>query len=275
MHLGLACLAIGVAGSSLGTQQHEATLSKGESIHWAGRDIRFVRLLQHPLPEKLVVQAELEVTADGAAPYTLLPAQEYYFLQNQWNTEVAIHSTWSGDFYTILHSGEGQDRIQLTVVQNPLMRWMWLAGWIVLAGTVPWFWPAGKRAAEDVRRSGDRLRETAKHAGGRPRNANQNTRATDDRTPSGNPSQPIVEGLRRPGRAGRRRLGDRRRPMRGADRRQRGRQDDLVGLSGVGASARRRRGALVRPSRRPRRCPAPLDRHGRPRERPVFAPDAA
>ena len=58
------------------------------------------------------MQAELEVTADGAAPYTLLPAQEYYFLQNQWSTEVAIHSTWSGDFYTILHSGEGQDRIQ-------------------------------------------------------------------------------------------------------------------------------------------------------------------
>ena len=50
MHLGLACLAVGVAGSSLGTQQHEATLRKGESIRWAGRDVRFVRLLQHRLP---------------------------------------------------------------------------------------------------------------------------------------------------------------------------------------------------------------------------------
>ncbi len=50
MHLGLACLAVGVAGSSLGTQQHEATLSKGESIAWAGRNIRFVGVLQHRLP---------------------------------------------------------------------------------------------------------------------------------------------------------------------------------------------------------------------------------
>ena len=56
--------------------------------------------------------------------------------------EVAIHSTWGGDFYTILHSGEGQDRIQLTVVENPLMRWMWLAGGIALAAAAPWFWPA-------------------------------------------------------------------------------------------------------------------------------------
>ena len=143
----LACLAIGVAGSSLGTQQHEATLCKGESIRWAGRNVRFVGVLQHRLPEKLVVQAELEVTADGAAPYTLRPAQEYHFLQNEWSTEVAIHSTWSGDFYTILHSGEGQDRIRLTFVENPMMRWMWLAGWIVVAGAVPWFWPSGRRVA--------------------------------------------------------------------------------------------------------------------------------
>jgi cytochrome c-type biogenesis protein CcmF len=150
MHLGLACLAVGVAGSSLDTQQHEATLSRGETMHWAGHDVRFVRLLQNALPEKLVVQAELEVAADGATPYTLLPAQEYHVLQNQWRSKVAIHSAWSGDFYTILHSGEGQDRIRLTVMHNPLMRWMWLAGWIVVAGAVPWFWPAGRSAVKTV-----------------------------------------------------------------------------------------------------------------------------
>jgi cytochrome c-type biogenesis protein CcmF len=166
MHVALACLALGVAGSSLGTQQHEATLSNGESAHWTGRDVRFVRLLQQRLADKLVVQAELEVTADGAVPYTLLPAQEFYFLQNQWNPKVAVHSTWGGDFYAILHGGEGQERIQLTVVENPLMRWMWLAGWIVLAGAVPWFWPAPKNAARTmaeptIQRDAETRRRTA------------------------------------------------------------------------------------------------------------------
>jgi cytochrome c-type biogenesis protein CcmF len=146
MHLALACLAVGVAGSSLGTQQREAALSKGESIAWAGRNIRFTDVIQQRLPEKLVMQAELKVTSDGGETYTLRPAQEYYFQQNQWSTEVAIHSTWSGDFYTILHSGEGQDRIQLTFVDNPMMRWMWLAGWVMAAAAVPWFWPGAKRA---------------------------------------------------------------------------------------------------------------------------------
>ena len=147
MHLGLACLAVGVAGSSLGTKRHETELHKGESVRWAGRDVRFVRLIERRLPEKLVVEAELEVTADGARPYALLPAQEFYFLQNLWNTEVAIHATWSSDFYTILHGGEGQDRIRLTLVENPMMRWMWLAGCIIVMGAVPWFWPMRRRDA--------------------------------------------------------------------------------------------------------------------------------
>jgi cytochrome c-type biogenesis protein CcmF len=150
MHLGVACLAIGIAGSSLGTQQHDVTLATGESIRWAGRDIRFISILQDRSAQKLVVRAELEVTADGASPYTLRPAQEYYFLQSQWNSEVAIHSTWGSDFYTILHSGEGQDRVQLTLVENPMMRWMWLSGWIMVVGAVPWFWPAERRAASDA-----------------------------------------------------------------------------------------------------------------------------
>jgi cytochrome c-type biogenesis protein CcmF len=160
MHLAIACLAVGVAGSSLGTQRHEATLSKGESIRWAGRDVRFVRLVQRQTPEKLVVQAELQVTAGSARPYTLLPAQEYYSLQNQWNTEVAIHSNWSDDLYTILHGGEGQERIHVTLVVNPLMRWMWLAGWIVAAAAVPWFWPHKRRDAKAAARPAATRRET-------------------------------------------------------------------------------------------------------------------
>jgi cytochrome c-type biogenesis protein CcmF len=147
MHLAIACLAVGVAGSSLGAWQRDFTLAKGESIHWAGRDVRFVRILQQQLPEKVVMQAELEITPDGGTPYTLRPAQEYYPIQNQWSPQVAIHSTWGGDFYTILHSGEGEDRIRLTIVENPLMRWMWLAGWLVPVGAVPWFWPSRRAAA--------------------------------------------------------------------------------------------------------------------------------
>ena len=83
-----------------------------------------------------------EVSRGGEPGYRLLPAQHLHRLQDQWTTEVAIHSTWSSDLYTILHNGEGRDAVRLTLVENPLMRWMWLGGWVIIAGTLIRLWPA-------------------------------------------------------------------------------------------------------------------------------------
>ena len=58
----------------------------------------------------------------------LKPARHFHLLQNQWTTEVAIDSTWSGDFYTILHAGLGEGRVLVTLIENPMMRWLWLGG---------------------------------------------------------------------------------------------------------------------------------------------------
>ncbi len=141
IHLGFVCLAIGVTGSSLGTRRREALMNQGETIHWAGRSIHFRRLRERELPDKLVVEAELDVSRDGARPVTLRPAQHLHLRENNWTTEVAIHSTWGGDFYTILHGGEGESEVSLTFVVNPMMRWIWFGGWVmgagVLAGTTP------------------------------------------------------------------------------------------------------------------------------------------
>ena len=147
VHLGLACLAVGVAGSSLGTQRREATMQQGETIVWAGRSVRFVELAQRDEPGKIVIEAQLEVTPDGGAPFTIVPAQHFHRLQNEWATEVAIHSTWSGDFYTILHGGEAGEGIRLTLIENPAMRWLWLAGWIGAAGAAVGLWPERQRTA--------------------------------------------------------------------------------------------------------------------------------
>jgi len=147
IHLGFVCLAVGVTGSSLGTRQHEAVMHEGETVEWAGYSIRYAGLTQRELPEKSVFAAQLAVSRAGAAAFTLLPAQHLHRPQNEWSTEVAIHSTWTRDFYAILHSGKGRERVSLTFIENPLMRWLWLSGWIAAAGVVVALWPAGRRAA--------------------------------------------------------------------------------------------------------------------------------
>ena len=146
IHLGFVCVAIGVTGSSLGTQRHEVTMAEGDTIHWAGRDIRYVSLDQHHDPEKFVAEAVLEVCRDGGPTVELRPARHLYTLQSEWTTEVAIDSTWGGDFYTVLHGGLGDGRVALTLVDNPLIRWMWLGGVVITAGTAVAMWPARRRS---------------------------------------------------------------------------------------------------------------------------------
>ena len=63
---------------------------------------------------------------------------------NQWSSEVAIHSTWLADFYVILHGGQSQDRIQVTLVENPLMRWLWFGGGVSALGLLGSLWPPGR-----------------------------------------------------------------------------------------------------------------------------------
>jgi cytochrome c-type biogenesis protein CcmF len=141
IHIGFVCLAIGVTGSSLGSRRIETVLNEGETIEWAGRSIRHVELVQRELPDKLVAEAVLEVVPQGGAPYRLRPARHLHLLQNEWTTEVSIHSTWAGDFYTILNSGEGEGQVGVTLVENPLMRWIWFGGGVMGVGAVVALWP--------------------------------------------------------------------------------------------------------------------------------------
>lgn len=141
VHLGFACLAIGVTGSSLGTQRQEVTLDEGDTIHWADRHVHYVRLDQRELPDKLVAEAVLEVARDGSPPVELRPARHLHLLQNDWTTEVAIESTWRGDFYTVLHAGLGEGRVVLTLVDNPMIGWIWVGGIVATIAAVVAMWP--------------------------------------------------------------------------------------------------------------------------------------
>ncbi|HLN32551.1 MAG TPA: cytochrome c-type biogenesis CcmF C-terminal domain-containing protein [Gemmataceae bacterium] len=145
IHLGLAFLAIGIAGSALGTRRSDVVMSRGEVISWAGRQIRLVSLEQHLLPDKAIAEAVLEVTQGRGTPAIVRPARHLHRLQNEWTTAVAIHSTWSGDFYTILNGRLGGGKVDLTLVENPMMRWIWLGGACAVLGAVIGIWPGETR----------------------------------------------------------------------------------------------------------------------------------
>lgn len=139
-HLGFFSLAIGVTGSSLGTHRREFDMVEGETVKWAGRSIHFAGLTRSNEPAKFVVEAKLLISPSREQTYALRPAQHLHRLQNVWTTEAAIHPIWSGDFYAILHNGEGK-QAHFTFVVNPLMRWIWLGGWVIGFAVAVGLWP--------------------------------------------------------------------------------------------------------------------------------------
>jgi cytochrome c-type biogenesis protein CcmF len=173
VHIGLAFLALGITGSALGTRRTDVVMSRGQVISWAGRQIRLVSLEQHLLPDKAIAEAVLEVDHGRGSPAIVRPARQLHRLQREWTTAVAIHSTWSGDFYTILNGGLHGGKAALTLVENPMMRWIWLGGTCAVLGAAIGIWPAGTRrptadilgdgecAARNLDVRGDRQRRAA------------------------------------------------------------------------------------------------------------------
>jgi cytochrome c-type biogenesis protein CcmF len=144
VHLGFIACAIGVTGSSLGSQRYDAVMKEGDSLDWAGRRVRYVRLIKTEQADKLLAEAELEIS-DGEETYVLRPARHFHVLQEQWTTEVAIGSSWHGDFYTILNNGEGDTAVSLTFIEMPLMRWLWVGGGVSGVGVIVALWPVGRK----------------------------------------------------------------------------------------------------------------------------------
>ncbi len=131
-------------------EKAEVIMAEGQTIEWAGRSVRCARLIQRELPGRLVEEVRLEISRDGDRVATLVPGQHLHRLQNEWTTEVAIHSTFSGDLYAILHGGAGEGRVDLTLIENPMMRWIWLGGWLAGVGSLVRLWPSRSRAPSAV-----------------------------------------------------------------------------------------------------------------------------
>ena len=243
IHLGFGCMAVGIAGSSIGNRETDLSMTRGQSVQWAGRTIRYDELLQRDLEQKVVVQARLQITEPNGTHYELLPAQNLYRPQNQWGTKVAIRSTFAGDFYAVLHGGSEAKKIHLTLIDHPLIRWLWLGGWVALAGVAVAAWP--QRAWREF------LRRARIAPNGRSASTCPGVHARSGRTGSTSEeydtseaahcchrTPPRDEAIRPPARAGRRRGAARGGREHRAHRRQRGWQDDAAADNGRADSSR-------------------------------------
>lgn len=146
IHCGFMMAVVGIAGSSLGTLRRDVEMVEGNRVEFAGYSIVYTDLRETHQGNKLAVETRLDITAHDGTRFALNPAQHYHKHQEEWTTEVAIHSTWGRDFYAVVHAGEENGAASFTFFVNPMMRWLWGAGWVCAFGVVLRLWPARGRA---------------------------------------------------------------------------------------------------------------------------------
>ncbi len=142
IHIGIVLIFVGITGSSAFKSEKLVTLEKGESLTIKGYELKYENFSSYPTQDRYVTAATLSVYRKGKKLGTLRPEKNLYRNQEQPTTEVAIRSTLVEDLYVILVQYEEDGRATFKVLINPLIVWIWIGGFVVLAGgAIVVMWP--------------------------------------------------------------------------------------------------------------------------------------
>ncbi len=199
VHLALLMLAVGVAGTQFFDQRLDAALRPGESVILDDYRIEYVGRSGAVRQDRIAQWADLKVYRIDPDTYsedpgglmiepgkfvsgyssdsligTLQPWHGFYTDFNQVSVRAGIRSNPIEDLYIIPSDFLDDDRVLLRVSINPLAWWLWIAGPVLVLGTMIALWPQPSIERRGVARSeeieqggvGQDLRASQAHGAG-------------------------------------------------------------------------------------------------------------
>jgi cytochrome c-type biogenesis protein CcmF len=149
VHLGVVVLFVGFAGSQAFTTLQDVQLRQGESATVAGVTLTNEASSRARDEHVAAVGVRLGVSDGGERIGTLNPGINFYFDSEQRSTEVALRSRADKDIYVVL-VGLSEDGVaRMSVFINPLVMWLWVAGFIMLIGGLIAVWPAPRPRGQE------------------------------------------------------------------------------------------------------------------------------
>ncbi|MCH7605762.1 MAG: heme lyase CcmF/NrfE family subunit [Chloroflexi bacterium] len=145
-HLAVVMVALGVVGTSFFNTQHDVVLAPGESTVVREYELRYLGTTEEFKGNRTEFRSTVEVYRDGKLRYTLTPVRAFYPSFNMAATRAAIRSTPIEDLYVVSSENLPDGRVGFRILVNPLIWWMWVAGPVVVLGTVVALWPQRSRA---------------------------------------------------------------------------------------------------------------------------------
>src|SRR5215813_8200083 len=135
VHMGMVLIFVGLAGAAFNSDvQKEMKL--GSTLQIGRYNLLLQSFESHPDKNYTAERMIIEVSENGKPKMMLYPERRFFPTNEESGTMVAIYSTLRDDLY-VVYSGQSPDG-QTPVIHaylNPLVKWIWLGGAIVVMGT--------------------------------------------------------------------------------------------------------------------------------------------
>ncbi len=141
VHLSVIMVTLGIVGTSFFNTQQDVVLSPGEKIAIEDYEVVYVGTVETPKGNRVEFESTVEVYRDGKLLDTVFPSRAFYPSFNMASTRAAIRSTPVEDLYVVPSENLPDGSVGFRILVNPLMWWMWVAGPVMLLGTVVALWP--------------------------------------------------------------------------------------------------------------------------------------
>ena len=145
VHLSVLMVALGIVGTSFFNSQKDVVLSPGETTTIENYEIRYLGTTMVPFSNRTEFISSVEVYRDGKLIDTINPNRAFYPNFNMASTRAAIRSTPVEDFYVVPSENMPDGDVGFRILVNPLIWWMWVAGPVMVLGTVIALWPEPSR----------------------------------------------------------------------------------------------------------------------------------
>ncbi len=153
VHLSVIMVSLGVIGGSLFEEQRDVVLAPGESYEIAGYELRYLETVQEVRSDRTEYYSHLELYRDGQLLEEMTARRSFYPSFNMASTLAAIRSTPVEDFYVVPSENLPDGSVGFRILVNPLIWWMWVAGPVLILGTVVSLWPEPVRQPAQVLRT--------------------------------------------------------------------------------------------------------------------------
>jgi cytochrome c-type biogenesis protein CcmF len=136
VHFGVIVIIIGFAGAAF-NQDKEKEMAFGDKLAIGPYTLVCRSYTQEDKSNYGSEWAIIEVFKGGRQIDTLYPERRFFKASQQMNTRPTIHSTANEDLY-LVYEGQNEDtgRPIIKAHLNPLVMWIWMGVWIIIAGTV-------------------------------------------------------------------------------------------------------------------------------------------